>query len=455
MLNPNVFRAYDIRGIVPNEVDADGAYRIGRAYAQFLKDKTGLQNPKIVVQADARPTSPALKDALIKGLLEEGLEIIDGGLATSPMHYFSINHAGVDGGIMITASHIPPPHNGFKVSLKGAINIGTGKGMEELRDLAAHIEPKPALSEPLKVEQRNFEDDYLNFILGKIKGTEIKPLKVVIDPGNGMAGLILSKLLKQLPIEAVPLFFDIDMTFPNHEADPLREENLKDLQNKVREVSADFGIAFDGDADRIGFINETGQMIMADLVATFLAEELFLKNHPGASIVYDIRSSRIVPETIEKNGGRAIKSRTGHFYVKEIMRREKAIFAAERSGHFYYQDFFYAESALLSFLYFLVALSQANQKISEVINRYHKYFSTGEINFNLEDRSQERLEKIAKNFGDAKEINWFDGLSVAYEDWWLNLRPSANDPLLRLTIEGKSPEIVNEKLELLKKLILS
>ncbi len=454
MLNPSVFRAYDIRGIVPDELDEDGAYLIGRAYIQFLrKQDSAIATPIILVQSDARPTSPSLKENLIRGLLDEGAQIIDGGLATSPMHYFSINHLQADGGIMVTASHIPPPYNGFKVSLKGAINIGTGAGMEELRDLALNIEPKAPASEHPRVEQRNFEDDYLKFLLNKIDLAKIQPFKVVIDTGNGMAGLLLPKLIEKLPVEIIPLFADIDMTFPNHPADPLREETLKDLQKKVQEMSADFGVAFDGDADRIGFVDETGRMVMADLVGAFLAEEWFLKKEHGASIVYDIRSSRIVSEVIEGAGGKAIQSRTGHFFVKKLMRERKAIFAEERSGHFYYRDFFYSESALLSFLYFLVTLSRSNQKVSEVSSRYNKYFSTGEVNFNLEDRSQSRLQEIAKNFSDAKEINWFDGLSVRYTDWWFNLRPGANEPLLRLTIEGKNPEIVNEKLELLKLLL--
>lgn len=456
MLNPNVFRAYDIRGSVPDELDEDGAYKIGRAYIQFLRKKDPtIKSPRILVQSDARLTSPGLKECLIKGLLVEGARIIDGGLATTPMHYFSINHLRTDGGIMVTASHIPPPHNGFKVSLKEAVNIGAGAGMEELRDIAVNLPSfSPASPGSPEIEHENLEEDYLQFLLSKINTSKIKPFKIVIDAGNGMAGLLLPKLLAKLPIKVIPLFFEVDMTFPNHEANPLKEEALVTLQNRVKEVGADFGVAFDGDADRIGFINESGQMVMADLVATFLSEELFLKTHPGASIIYDIRSSRIVPETIKKAGGKATQSRTGHFYVKEIMRQEKAVFAAERSGHFYYQDFFYSESAILSFLYFIVTLSRMDQKMSEVINRYNKYFSTGEINFSVEDRSPEYLQEIAKNFGNAKEVNQFDGLSVIYDDWWFNLRPSANDPLLRLTIEGKTPEIVNEKLELLKSLIL-
>src|SRR3989344_1067735 len=265
-----------------------------------------------------------------------------------------------------------------------------------------------------------------------------------------MAGLLLPKLIEKLPIEVAPLFFQVDMTFPNHEANPLKEETLKDLQNKVREIGADFGIAFDGDADRIGFVDESGQIIRSDFVGAYLAEEWFLENEPGVKIIYDIRSSRAVPEAIEAAGGQPILSQVGHTFIKQLMRKEEAVFAEERSGHFYFQDFFYAESALLTFLYLLAALSETGEKMSVMTSRYGKYFSTPELNFTVEDRSPERLQEIAKHFPDAKEIKWLDGLSVAYDDWWFNLRPSNTEPLMRLMIEGKSQATVNEKLKLLK-----
>lgn len=458
MLNPGIFKAYDIRGIVPDELDEKGAYSIGRAYAQFLKKKVSppAGGPTVVIQADARPTSPALKEELVKGLLAEEIQVIDGGLATSPLHHFAINDAKADGGVMVTASHIPPPYNGFKLFTKGAVNIGAGSGMEETRDLALAITPNPApIISHLEIEKRNFEDGYLKLILSKIDISKIKPFKIVIDAGNGMAGLLLPKLIKQLPIKVTPLFFEVDMTFPNHEANPLKEETLQDLQNKVREVSADFGIAFDGDADRIGFVDELGQIVRSDFVGAYLAEKWFLKHKPGAKIVYDIRSSRAVPEAIETAGGQPILSQVGHTFIKQLMRKEEAVFAEERSGHFYFQDFFYAESALLTFLYLLSALSETGEKISVMTSRYGKYFSTPELNFTVEDRSPERLQEIAKHFPDAKEIKWLDGLSVAYTDWWMNLRPSNTEPLMRLMIEGKTPEIVDEKLELLKNLIVN
>ncbi|MDP2650561.1 MAG: phosphomannomutase/phosphoglucomutase, partial [bacterium] len=299
MLNPGIFKAYDIRGIVPDELDKEGAYSIGRAYAQFLKKSLSLPagGPTVVVQADARPTSPALKEELVKGLLAEEILVLDGGLATSPLHHFAINDAKADGGIMVTASHIPPPYNGFKLFTKGAVNIGAGTGMEEVRDLALTIIPSsaPVASHP-EIAKRNFEDGYLKLILSKIDISKIKPFKIVIDAGNGMAGLLLPKLIQELPIEVIPLFLEVDMTFPNHEANPLKEETLQDLQNKVREIGADFGIAFDGDADRIGFVDESGQIIRSDFVGAYLSEKWFLKYKPGAKIVYDIRSSRAVPE---------------------------------------------------------------------------------------------------------------------------------------------------------------
>ena len=214
MLNPEVFRAYDIRGIIPDEIDEEGAYKIGCSYGSFLKNQTSKKNPKIVVQSDARPSSPSLKAELIQGLLEKGLEVIDGGLATTPMHYFTVNRTRADGGIMVTASHMPLPYNGFKVSLEGAVNIGTGAGMEELRDLAANINMKTTSSRPIRVDQKNFENDYLEFLLKKIDPLKIKPFRIVVDAGNGMAGLLLEKLTKRLPIEAIPLYWEIDMTFP-------------------------------------------------------------------------------------------------------------------------------------------------------------------------------------------------------------------------------------------------
>ncbi len=456
MLNPGIFKAYDIRGIVPDELDEEGAYSIGRAYAQFLKKKSGNENPVVVIQADARPTSPALKESLVRGLLEEGIQIIDGGLATSPLHHFAINDAKTDGGIMVTASHILPPYNGFKLFTKGAVNIGAGAGMEEVRDLALTIKPNPApLSGKPEIEKRNFEDDYLKFILDKIDVSKVKPFKIAIDAGNGMAGLLLPKLIKQLPIEVTPLFFEVDMTFPNHEANPLKEETLQDLQSKVKEIGADFGVAFDGDADRLGFIDELGRVVRSDFVGAYLVEKWFLKKEPGEKILYDIRSSRVVPEVIEAAGGKAIQSRAGHTLIKQLFRKERAIFAEERSGHFYFRDFFYAESALLAFLYLLATLSETGEKMSVMIDRYGKYFSTPELNFTVEDRSPERLQEIARHFSDAKEIKWLDGLSVAYDDWWMNLRPSNTEPLMRLFVEGKNQAIVNEKLELLKKLVLA
>lgn len=458
MLNPGIFKAYDIRGIVPDELDSEGAYKIGRAYGQFLKSKKQEAGSRltVVVQADARPTSPALKDHLIQGLLEEGIKIIDGGLATSPLIHFAINDAEADGGVMVTASHVPPPYNGFKLFTEGAVNIGAGAGMEEICDLAISFESDQNIVKsirPYKIDDKNFEDGYINFILEKIKDTGLKPFKVVIDAGNGMAGLLLPKLIKKLPIEVTPLFFEIDMTFPNHEANPLKEETLVTLQDKVKEIGADFGVAFDGDADRIGFVDEKGQVVRGDFVGAYLAEEWFLKKEPGAKIIYDIRSSRVVPEAIKLAGGKTIISRAGHTFIKQVMRKEEALFAEERSGHFYFKDFFYSESALLTFLYLLAALSETGEKMSTIIDRYNKYFSTPELNFTVKDRSPERLREIAKTFADAKEIKWLDGLSIAYDDWWMNLRPSNTEPLMRLFVEGKNPEIVNEKLELLKRLI--
>ncbi len=459
-MNTSIFRAYDIRGIYPKELNNDDAYYIGRAYAEFVRRKgqvvssKGNSSPLILVQSDARSSSPPLKEALIRGLLAHNAQVIDGGLATTPMHYFSINKAIADGGIMITASHNPSQYNGFKLSLKEAIPIGQGRGMEEIRHLAISFESLPNnIPNNLEVLKRNFEDDYIRSLLEKIEVSSIKPFKIVIDAANGMAGLLLPKLIERLPIKVIPLYFEIDMTFPNHEANPMKEETLRDLQGKVKEEGADLGVAFDGDADRIGFVDETGRVTRSDFVGAYLAEWL-LEKEPGSKIVYDIRSSRVVPEVIERAGGRAIESRVGHFFIRKILREEQALFGEERTGHFFYRDFFYTGSTLLGLLRLLVAMSEKNLLMSDINNRYQKYFSTGELNFTVKDNSLERLEEIAKQFSDAKKIYWLDGLSVIYDDWWFNLRLANTEPLVRLNIEAKNQELVDEKLKLLKSFIL-
>ncbi|MFC1595111.1 phosphomannomutase/phosphoglucomutase [Patescibacteria group bacterium] len=452
MINPDIFRAYDIRALVPQDLDGDGAYNIGLAFAAFLKkknrDSAGIS---VLVQSDMRESSPELKDMFIKGLIELGINIIDGGVATTPMHYFSIQHSGVDAGVIVTASHNPAQYNGFKLSLKNIIPVGAGTGMEETRDLALSQDFKKS-DNAGTIEQKIFQKEYIKFLLNKIDPASIKKFRIAIDAGNGMAGLILPNLITELPIDIIPLYFDTDMSFPNHEANPMNEKTLGDLKKCVINEKADFGIAFDGDADRLGFIDEKGQTVANDLIASFMSEQ-FLKKDSGANIVYDLRSSRILPEIIEKQDGHGFTSKVGHSFIKSNMRKNDAIFGAELAGHFYFKEFFFADSAMLAFLYFLQMMSQENDKLSKVIERYKKYYSSGEINFEIKKRDVSLFDKISEQFSDAEDIFKLDGLSIKYKDWWFNIRMSNTEPLVRLTIEAIDQDILNAKTALLKEIL--
>lgn len=453
MLNPDIFRAYDIRGIALQDIDEKGAYSIGRAFSVFLKERKEVSKHLcVVVMSDARESSPLLKKGLSQGLVDEGVHVIDGGFATTPMHYFSVNYTKADGGVMVTASHSPPTYNGFKLSLAGALPIGQDSGLEEIKKIALR-NIFHEVGAKGNIKKRNFLKYYINFLLDQIDGSGIKALAVAIDAGNGMTGMVLPYLLKQLPLKVSRLYFDIDMKTPKHEANPLKEETLSDLKKIVLEKGLAFGVAFDGDGDRIGFINERGEFCGSDIVGAFLAD-WFLAKSKGEKIIYDLRSSRAVPQHIKEAGGIPIETRVGHTFIKAIMRKEKAIFGIELSGHFYFRNFFYADSALLSFLHFLAAFSQQGKELSEILREYRKYYSSGELNFEIARNKETFLEEIATNFEDAKKIYWLDGLSVMYDDWWFNLRLSNTEPLVRLNIEAESKKLLAEALSHLKKLIL-
>ena len=453
MLNPDIFKAYDIRGIASKDIDEKGAYTLARAFGVFLKERKEVNgHPLVVVASDSRESSPSLKEGLLKGLMDEGINVIDAGLTTTPMHYFSVNYAKTDGGIMITASHSPPAYNGFKLSLAGALPVGQDSGLEEIKKIALRnifheIDVKG------KIKKCDFLNNYVDFLLGLIDTRGIKALSIAIDAGNGMTGIVLPRLLQKLSLTVQPLYFTIDMKTPRHEANPLKEETLSDLKRAVLKKKLDFGVAFDGDGDRIGFVDERGKFLGSDIVGAFLADWL-LEKSKSEKIVYDLRSSHAVREHIENTGGIPIETRVGHAFIKTIMRREKAIFGMELSGHFYFRDFFYADSALLAFLYFLAAVSRKNKKLSEIAEGYKKYYSSGELNFKVAEGQETFLEEIATHFEDAKQVYWLDGLSVVYDNWWFNLRMSNTEPLVRLNIEAVSKKLLDEKIILLEKLIL-
>ena len=456
-INPSIFKAYDVRGIYPDEIAPEAAYRIGRAFAQYIwvTVLNKERSPLVVVNADARASSPALKEELLRGLLDEKCQVIDCGLATTPLHYFAINHLKADGGIMVTASHNPAQYNGFKLSRRGAEPIGEGSGMEEIRNTALRgIFPVP--DEKGIVTERNVEKAYLDYICSLVDISEIKKMRVVFDVGNGMVGMLLPKLLERLLLEADILYGNVDMMFPNHEANPIKDETLTDLQKAVKEKEADLGVAFDGDGDRVRFITPSGFAIPGDIMTAVFAEHILRKSDfrkeggsrtsaNSAKILYTVNSSRIVWETITKNGGVGMESRIGHALIKAVMRKEHILFGGELSGHFYHSDFFYAESALLTLLRMLSILSLRNESLDEIVKPFLRYVTSGEVNVSVADKDK-ALDAVAVWYKDAKEIKYTDGISIVYEDFWFNVRPSNTEPLLRITMEAKEKSVLDARL---------
>src|SRR3989338_442070 len=438
----SIFKAYDIRGIYPKELDEDIAYKIGRATAYFLKVK------QIVVGRDVRFSGPKLFGALTKGINDQGVDVIDIGLCSSPMLYFAVNFLKAKGSVMVTASHNPKEYNGFKFTREKAIPISGDTGIKDIEKLVSVGKFKD-IKKRGKVIKEDILKDYAKFVLGFAK--KVKPLKVVIDTANGMGGLEAPKVFEKLPCKVVPLFFKLDGTFPNHDPNPLKGESLKFLIEEVKKEKADLGIAFDGDADRVFFITEKGEIIPADFITCLIAKEM-LKHHPKEKILYDLRSSWIVKETVEEACGKASMSRVGHAFIKEQLRKEKGIFAGELSGHFYFRDAFYTDSGIVAAIWILNLLSSEGKKFSDLIKLLKKYYASGEINSEVEDK-EGKMKELAKIYKDGK-ISWLDGIRVDFDNWWFNVRPSNTEPLLRLNLEAKSKEMMEKKRDEILKVIL-
>jgi phosphomannomutase len=453
-INPSIFKAYDIRGIVPDELTPETAYRIGRAFAQYIRITVlnKERDPIIAVNADARTSSPELKKELLRGLLDEKCRVIDCGLGTTPLHYFAINHTKADGGIMVTASHNPSEYNGFKLCRRGAEPIGEGSGMEEIRNTVLRgIFPVP--EEKGVVQQKDLRADYIDYICSRVDISGIKNLHTVFDAGNGMVGALLPQVLERLPaITAHVLFGEVDMTFPNHEANPLKDETLLVLQKEVQNKHADVGVAFDGDGDRVRFIASSGFAIPGDIMTAIFSKFILESNtvkHNGnepAVIIHTVNSSRVVRETIKQAGGRAVESRIGHALIKKRMREQNALFGGEPSGHFYWRDFFFAESALLTTLHLFAMLSARGQTLDEIARPFLTYVSSGEINISIPN-TDKALDAVAAHYRDADEIKYIDGISVIYEDFWFNVRPSNTEPLLRISMEAKEKSVLDARLK--------
>jgi phosphomannomutase len=436
----SLFKAYDVRGVVPDELTPEITRQIGRALVATLQPKS------VVVGRDMRISSPELAAALIEGIRDAGADVVDIGMVSTDALYFAIGKFGFPAGVMVTASHNPPQYNGFKIAREEARALSLDEGLDTIRDrvLANDLPPVKSESERGSLEQRDILDDYATHMLSLVDTSKIRPLRIAIDAGNGMAGLTAPKVFSHLPVEVTPLYFQPDGTFPNHPANPIEPENTEVLRRTVVEKGYDLGAAFDGDADRVFLVDEQGNLVGGDMLTAMVASRM-LDRHPAAAIVYNLICSRGVPELIEAKGGRPIRSRVGHSYIKETMRREDAIFGGEHSGHFYFRDNWYADSGMAALLNALEMISEAGKPLSEVIAPLDHRFRSGEINSEVVDPEavMARIEEHYRNEG--AEIDHLDGITVTFPTWWFNVRPSNTQPLLRLNLEADDRETLQAK----------
>ncbi|MCD4748180.1 MAG: phosphomannomutase/phosphoglucomutase [Thermoanaerobaculales bacterium] len=439
-----IFKAYDIRGTYPDQVTEDIAFKVGYYFRDLLDEDDLARGPVVVVSRDMRDHSTPLAEALQRGLRARGVSVIDIGVADTPQNYFGVGHLKASGGIQVTASHNPAQYNGFKMSRRDAIPVAYDTGIEKLEALVNGSTVDTGMAPKAEKTDRDVFAEYIEHVLCRYSRHEPR-MKVAVDAANGM-GAIYGPILDRLNIELVPLFFELDGTFPNHEANPLKLENLVDLQAAVLEHNRNFGVSFDGDADRAMMIDEKGRVISADLITGLLAPR-FLKNEPGAAIVYDLRSSWSTKEAIEKAGGKPIRERVGHSFLKATMRRHNAPFGGELAGHFYFRDNFTADSSIMALIEVLDLLRETGKNLSDLVEPLRRYFATGEINFHVDDK-EGMIRRLAGDFGDG-EVDYLDGITVQYADWWFNVRPSNTEPLLRLVLEARFEVLMVEKKELL------
>ena len=437
MLDPKVFKAYDVRGIYPSELDEDGAYAIGRAYAEQFEPR------RIAVGRDMRLSSPAMARAAIEGAADAGVDVLDLGMIGTEMLYFAVGELGLDGGLVVTASHNPKEYTGMKIVRRGALPVGGESGLLDLRTRAQAGFGERA--ERGEVRDENVWPAFRERVLSFIDVETVRPLRVVIDAANGMAGAMLPPILERLEaVDAVRCYFDPDGSFPNHEPNPLLPENREFIVRKTVEERADLGVAFDGDADRCFFVDDTGEFVPGDFVTALLAESVLAKE-PGAKIIYDVRASWAVPETIERAGGVPLVNRVGHAFIKHRMRKEGAAFGGEVSGHYYFRDFSQADSGVIPFLLMLELISRKGRKLSEILEPYReRYFITGELNTPVADVPL-KLQQLKERYAVEGEISHLDGVSVDARDWHMNVRPSNTEPLLRLNLEARSQELMERK----------
>jgi phosphomannomutase len=439
-INPAIFKAYDIRGLYPTEINEDVARQIGRGFVAYLKAT------RIGVSRDMRVSSPGIAAAFIEGAREQGADVVDYGMLGTDSMYFAVVNDALEGGAQITASHNPGQYNGIKMVRTGAQPLSGDAGLGDIRDMIAGDRlPAPAATRG-SLTTRNIVPEYIDKVMSFIDPSIIKPLNIVLDAGSGMAGLIAPLLFDRLPCRTTRLCFTIDGTFPTHEANPLIEENRRDITAEVIRQNADAGIAWDGDADRCFFIDGSGEFISGDFITALLAEAFLLK-HPGATIIYDLRASRAVKDTVERLGGRALMNRVGHAFIKQRMRQEDGIFAGEVTGHYYFRDFSYADNGFIPALLILELMSKKNKSLRDLLQPLReRYFISGEINTKLRSMNDvpNTLAAVEGRYRDAA-IQKMDGVSVDYADWHFNVRASNTEPLIRLNLEAATPELMEKK----------
>ncbi len=427
-----IFKAYDIRGRIPGELNAEAARRIGGAFAAFAGA------PRIAVGRDCRLSSPELADAFVEGATSVGVDVVDLGEISTDMVYFVSGAEGLPGA-MITASHNPKDWNGIKLCGPGAKPIGAESGLAEIKELA-EAGVAAAAAEAGDVSRADYRDRFVDHLLGIVGGGNIAELDVVVDGGNGMAGAVVPQVFDRIPANLIGLYLPPDGTFPNHHPDPLKPENLEDLMAEMQRTGAAVGVAFDGDADRAFFVDDRLQPLSGSTTTAIVAK-WFLAREPGAAIVHNLITSRAVPETVRRYGGRPIRTRVGHSYIKKVMADEEAVFGGEHSGHYYFRENFRADSGILAMLVLLRALSEDGRPLSEMREEFEPYAQSGEINLTVADQ-QGAMQRVASAFGGA-DPDWTDGLTLAWDDHWFNLRPSNTEPVLRLNVEAASGDEVD------------
>ena len=448
-MDESIFKAYDIRGVYADSLNEDVARQIGRAYVNHLE----LSGSRVIVGRDMRLSSEALEGAFIQGVTEAGADVLDIGLVSTDALYFAVGHLEESGGAMITASHNPKEYNGFKLCRENAIALSGEEGIFQIRDLITSGKlPEPSDTSG-SVEEGDVAVDYAKHCLSFINTEELRPLKIVVDAGNGMAGKMLPPIFERLPFEVVPMYFELDGSFPNHPPNPIDPETMEDLQQKVIDEGADFGVAFDGDADRCFIVDENGTTVSGDLLATLVAKNV-LEKEAGATIIYSAVCSKALPELVRREGGKPIRTKAGHSIIKPQMRKNDAAFGGEHSGHFYFRDNYFADSGIIAMLIVAELVARQDSPLSELLDPIDLYVRSGEINSEVEDQSA-TLEGVENHYAerDGAEIDHLDGLTVGFGDWWFNLRPSNTEPLLRLNVEANDRETMERERDELLDLI--